>query len=233
MKEKPGESDSTASPRVNPIVWSDGPAIPGEKLPELPDPYTVDKRENVGLGSIRLGGISDLIGCEPAVSEPQTNKAFRNAGSEVTSFLDNTIKSCLKWGAERFVDLIAPGVGAMIGACEKILTIVKGIKAAATGKGKIGIPLASFGGFEFMIDVHVGNDPEGRDLPVSAYITPGGGSVLGQIEVTPESDHRRATVIRADLSRRLQAAGASPPRWRDPLSYGAASPASALRGLRR
>ena len=90
----------------------------------------------------------------------------------------------------------------MISACEQVIKIVNDIKAAATGKGEIGVPLASFGGFEFMIDVHVGDDPEGRHLPVSAFITPSsGGSVLDQIEVTPESDHGRAAVIYTDLSR--------------------------------
>lgn len=135
-------------------------------------------------------------------SVPRLNKRFRTARGEVKSFLSKTIKSCVKWAVTRAVDIVAPGVGAIISACEKVIEVVKGIKAVATGKGEIGVPLATFGGFDFMIDVHVGDDPKGRYLPVSAFITPSSGdSVISHIDITPESDQHRAAIIYADLSR--------------------------------
>ena len=134
-------------------------------------------------------------------SVPGNNERLDAVQNEVTSFLDKTIKSCAEWVFKRTIDIVAPGVGAMISTCENIIKIVNAIKVAATGEGKIDvpIPLASFGGFEFMIDVQVGGD-----LPVSAFITPSSeDSLLDRIEVTPESDHRRAAAIHVNLSRVL------------------------------
>jgi hypothetical protein len=136
------------------------------------------------------------------VKEAGTSSVLETAGEESKSFFSKTAQALMTWVGLRLVDLIAPGVGAAISACERVVTIVQDIKALIQGSGDISFPVGTFDGFEVRAQVHFGDDPEGRDLPFSAYISPcEGDSLLEQVDMKPDSHHRYAAMIKADLSR--------------------------------
>jgi hypothetical protein len=124
------------------------------------------------------------------------------AGKEAKSFFSKTVQSLVKWAVLRVIDFIAPGIGAVINACERVISIAQAARAAVEGSGDVGFPVCTYDGFEFRAEVHVGNDPAGRSLPVSGYIAPSeGGSVFDQVDIASDSHNRYAAMITTDLSR--------------------------------
>jgi hypothetical protein len=155
---------------------------------------------------LSLDGLDGLLPARkplsPEVSRGERPGVLEAAGEEGKSFLSKTAQSLVKWACMRAVDLIAPGVGAAITALDRIVAAAKAAKAAATGSGDIGFPIATIDGFEVMAEVHIGDDPDGRSLPFSAFIAPvNGDSLFDQIEITSDSHHRYAVMINANLSR--------------------------------
>jgi hypothetical protein len=114
---------------------------------------------------------------------------------EVEGFIKKTVKSFVNFAVDRIADILIPGAGHVISILRKIIGAVK---AVAKGDGEVSVPLASFGGLELMVSVHVGSDSAGRGLPVG-FIAPGDGGIR-EVDVAPEKDRDQAVIIQADLS---------------------------------